>query len=93
MSTKIKNFIKSCTYHKKDFRICKSFEKQVKLTCTEKLHHNDFNKFQFQLRTNYTQCLLENLNKITAQHTQYITYWKHILLDLIFVIVCENVVK
>ena len=32
LSTKIKNLIKTCTYHKKDFRICKSFEKQAKLT-------------------------------------------------------------
>ena len=69
------------------------FKKQHKLICAEKLRHNEFNKFKFQLKINYTQGLLENLNKITAQHKQYITYWKHILLDLIFVIVCENVVK
>ena len=25
-----------------------NFEKQAKLTCTEKLRHNDFNKFKFQ---------------------------------------------
>ena len=73
MSTKIKNLIKTCTYHKKDFRICKSFEKQHKLTCAEKLRHNEFNKFKFQLKISYTQYLLENLNKITAQNTQYIT--------------------
>ena len=65
--------IKTCTYHKKDFRICKSFEKQAKLTCAEKLRHNEFNKFKFQLKINYTQCLLENLNKTTAQHTVFFT--------------------
>ena len=54
LSTKIKNLIKTCTYHKKDFRICISFEKQAKLTCTEKLRHNDFNKFKFQLKVSYT---------------------------------------
>ena len=39
-----------------------------KLTCAEKFSHNEFNKFKFQLKINYTQRLLENLNKITAQH-------------------------
>ena len=50
-----------------------SFEKQVKLTCTEKLRHNDFNKFKFQLKVSCIQYLLENLNKITVHNTQYIT--------------------
>ena len=40
LSTKIKNLIKTGTYQKKYFRICKSFEKQAKLTCAEKLRHN-----------------------------------------------------
>ena len=48
------------------------FEKQSTLTCTEKLRHNDFNKFKFKLKISYTQYLLENLNKIIAQNTQYI---------------------
>ena len=32
LSTKIKNLVKTCTYHKKDFRICKSLKKQHKLS-------------------------------------------------------------
>ena len=50
------------------FQNMQYFKKQHKLTCAEKLRYNEFNKFKFQLKTNYTQCLLENLNKITA-HT------------------------
>ena len=54
------------TYHNKDFRICISFEKQVKLTCTEKLRHNDFNKFKFS--TMITRKFEQNLQHKTHKY-------------------------
>ena len=42
------------TYLNKDYRICIKFEKQATLTCIEKLRHNDFNKFKFQIKVSYT---------------------------------------
>ena len=37
LSTKTKNLIKTCTYHKKDFRKCKFFSKLHKLSCAKML--------------------------------------------------------
>ena len=42
----------------------RKFLKKHKLTCAEKLRHNEFNKFKFQFKINYTKFLLESLNKI-----------------------------
>ena len=61
------------TYHKKYFRLCIGFEKQGKLTCTEELRHNDFNKFKFQPKVTSIHTILENLDKITTQNAQFIT--------------------
>ena len=56
------------------FQNMQGFKKQHKLICAEKLRHNEFNKFKFQLKISYTQYLLEKMNKIKAQNTQYVTY-------------------
>ena len=55
MSTKTTNLIKTCTNLKEALKVCKFKKKLDKLSCAEKLRHNEFNKLKFQLKTNYTQ--------------------------------------
>ena len=78
------------THHKKDFRICIKFEKQANLAYTKKLSHNDFNEFKFQPKVTFTRKFEQNYS---AKHTVNNIVEKQILLVLMFVIVCENVVK